>query len=121
MEKSTKIGIGIFLFILIGGYFIVSGSDKPTTDSTNNEVREITIDAKRFEFSHPVIEVAQGERVRIKINNQDTTHGIFIPDLNVNGIDSVEFTADRVGEFPYRCATKCGSGHLDMTGKIVVK
>jgi cytochrome c oxidase subunit II len=120
MEKTTKIGIGLFLFIVISGYIFVSSTKSSSGDSVNEKIREIVIDAKRFEFSQPVIEISKDERVRIKVNNIDTMHGIFIPELGVNGRDMVEFTADKVGEFSFACATMCGAGHRDMTGKIVV-
>jgi cytochrome c oxidase subunit II len=123
MEKSTKIGLGIFALIILGGFFFIESTPTITgnTISEGVDVREITLDAERFEFSKPVIEVNKGERIRIKVNNIDTIHGIYIPELGVNGREEVEFTADKVGEFPFNCAVMCGPGHHSMGGKIVVK
>jgi len=85
------------------------------------EVREISINAKRFNFSPGIITVKEGERVRLLINNQDTTHGINIPDLGVSGNNVVEFTADKKGEFTFYCGNYCGAGHSGMQGTIIVE
>jgi len=89
--------------------------------SEENELVEISIDAKRFEYSPEVITVQEGDLVKLTINNQDTTHGINIPDLGVSGRNTVEFTADEKGEFTFYCDNYCGSGHSGMSGKIIVE
>jgi cytochrome c oxidase subunit II len=120
MEKSTKIGIGIFLLIIVG-FFILRGNSGTGEVVNSDNVREIVLDAKRFEFSQPMIEINQGEMVRINVNNIDGAHGINIPGFGVNGMDEVEFRANNIGEFPFNCATMCGPGHHNMGGKIIVK
>lgn len=80
----------------------------------------LSINAKRFQFTPDIIRVKKGQKVNIIINNIDTTHGMNIPDFNVAGNDSVQFTADKTGEFIFRCNTFCGDGHGAMQGKIIV-
>ena len=80
----------------------------------------ISVDAKRWQFTPDTINVKKGQKVKIIINNIDTTHGINLPDFNVAGNDSIEFTADKTGEFIFKCNTYCGNGHLAMQGKVVV-
>ncbi len=100
--------------------------DSETTDGntanqeTGNDVNAITIEAERFEYSPSTITVKKGEKVKLVINNEDTTHGISIPELGVTGIDSVEFTPDKAGTFSFRCPTFCGDGHREMTGTLIV-
>jgi len=133
MEKSTKIGLGLFLLVILGGYFFFnSDSDSTITGNVvqagigdfsgtlSGNTRHINIDAKRWDFGED-IRVKQGEDVMLMINNIDTTHGIFIPELNVRGNNVVTFTADTKGEFEFFCNTFCGSGHKGMTGKIIVE
>jgi len=67
------------------------------------------------------ITVKEGEKIKLTINNLDTTHGINIPDLGVSGRNIVEFTADKKGEYTFYCANFCGSGHSAMQGKIIVE
>lgn len=97
-----------------------SSEDIPET-TLEDVVREISIDAKRFEFNPRTITVKEGEKIKLTINNLDTTHGINIPDLGVSGFNSLEFTADKKGEFTFYCNNFCGSGHDAMQGKIIVE
>ncbi len=92
-------------------------------EATNPEagVKVINIDAQRFQFNPGSITVKRGDHVKIVIHNKDTTHGIMIPDYGVSGIEGVEFTADKVGTFEFRCPTMCGSGHRDMKGTLIVE
>ena len=89
-------------------------------------MKEFTITAKQFEFSPSTITVNKGDKVRLKITSQDTTHGFALPDFGVEQtLDAgkevmVEFTADKAGTFEFRCFNYCGSGHGGMSGKLVV-
>lgn len=85
------------------------------------DVREIAVESRRFSFSPAVIRVKQGERVKLAITNTDTTHGIFLPDFNARGKESLEFTADKKGRFTFYCANYCGSGHSGMQGTLIVE
>ena len=61
------------------------------------------------------------KKVKINIDNTDTLHGIRIPDLGIRGDETLEFTADKAGEFTWYCTNMCGSGHMQMQGKLIVK
>jgi cytochrome c oxidase subunit II len=81
------------------------------------------VTAKDFEFSKKEIDVKKGDKVKITLQSDDGGHGLAIPKYNVNiqGNGSAEFTADKTGTFQYYCSVMCGSGHPNMTGKLVVK
>ncbi|MCF7812799.1 cupredoxin domain-containing protein [Candidatus Gracilibacteria bacterium] len=91
------------------------------TVSDNESVRTINIDAQRFEFSPNIIRVKKGEKVRLVVNNLDTTHNITIPAFQLGNKSEAIFTADKVGEFEFFCANMCGRGHHEMSGKIIVE
>ena len=55
------------------------------------------------------------------MDNADITHGINIPELGISGNDVIEFTAGTTGEFTWYCNNYCGSGHMSMSGTLVVK
>lgn len=95
----------------------------PPAEETIQEdaIREISIDARRFNFSPGIINVKEGEKIKLLVNNLDTTHGINIPDFGVSGRNVVEFTADKKGEFTFYCDNYCGGGHSGMQGKIIVE
>jgi len=91
--------------------------------------RIIRIEAERFDFRPSQIRVRQGERVRLIFRSRDTTHGVAIAAYQIRkdipprgkGETIVEFTADKVGSFTYRCSHLCGAGHAMMRGTLVVE
>ena len=68
----------------------------------------------------PVMVVPQGERVRYTINSNDVVHGFWIPEFmiqmqNLPGVTNyLEFTANKLGDFPGRCNILCGRNHAQM-------
>ncbi len=94
----------------------------PTEETTSDAVvREISLDAKRFEYVPNEIRIKKGETVRIKIHNIDMEHNISIPAFGIENQEEATFTATESGEFEFYCPNMCGSGHRDMVGKIIVE
>jgi len=81
------------------------------------------VNAKNFEFDQKEIKVHKGDSVTITLNNTQGNHGLKIDGYNVEvkGGKSVTFTADQTGEFKYYCSIMCGTGHAEMTGKLIVE
>jgi len=98
-----------------------------TTKTTSSPVKEFTMTAKQWAFDPAIITVKQGDTVRLKITSTDVAHGFALTDFNVkvdlapNKEETVEFVADKKGEFTFFCSVMCGEGHRDMTGKLVVE
>ncbi|MBT3865667.1 hypothetical protein HOF78_01015 [Candidatus Woesearchaeota archaeon] len=93
---------------------------------TTSNIKEFEITAKNWEFNPSIINVDLGNEVILHITSLDVTHGILIPEFNINedlqpgqSID-IKFTADKIGEFSFSCSVFCGSGHSHMAGKIIV-
>ena len=90
-------------------------------------IKEFEITAKMFEFNPDIIRVKKGDKIRLIIKSIDVTHGIEIKEYNIretiypNEPVTVEFSADKAGEFIFRCNIPCGSGHSEMTGKLIVE
>ena len=127
MKKLHIIVIICILVLLVGfgAYKITGNTVKDTTKETSNTIedttKEFTIKAFRFGYTPDTITVDRGDNVRIKIDNTDTLHGIRIPDLGIKGDDSIEFIAQKTGEFDWYCANICGDKHGEMKGKLIVK
>ncbi|MEK7658680.1 MAG: cupredoxin domain-containing protein [Patescibacteria group bacterium] len=129
MNKNLIILSIAVVAVLIGGYNLLSGSKLGVKNNTltaaianQNQQNQVmfSVDAKRWQFTPDVIRVKKGQQVKIIINNTDTIHGINLLDFNAIGDDSIEFTADKTGEFVFRCNNFCGDGHGAMQGKIIV-
>src|SRR3989344_5137032 len=104
----------IIIFIFIASLlFINSRKSINASVIDDSNVREITIDAKRFEYNPNVIKIKEGEKIRLKINNIDGEHGFSIPELGIEVHDEkgTVFVADEKGTFDFYCHHYCGSGH----------
>ena len=75
----------------------------------------------------PTLVVPLGESVRYTIISNDVVHGFWIPAFmiqmqNLPGVTNhLEFTANKLGEYPGRCNILCGRAHSQMifTVKVV--
>jgi len=94
----------------------------PTSD-----VVEIDMTAKQWEFTPSTITVNEGDKVKLNIKSVDVTHGFSLSEFGVSErltpgkTTTVEFTADKKGEYTFFCSVPCGRGHSGMNGKLVVE
>lgn len=98
-------------------------TNKSDTNTTTEKVDDnIKVTAKDFSFDKKEIHVKQGDKVRVTLESDDGGHGFAIPAMNVNiqGNDSAEFVAVKKGTYDYHCSIMCGTGHSEMTGKLIV-
>lgn len=91
------------------------------------EVRTFEVKAEHYKFIPETITVNQGDKVIIKAMAIDKDHGFGIKEFNINEPlpkgkwVTIEFTADKKGEFTIRCTKFCGWKHFWMKGKLIVK
>jgi nitrous-oxide reductase len=87
--------------------------------------------AVRSTFTPSLIEVNQGDTVKVAITNIEQTtdelHGFGLLDYNINVVvdpgetKTVTFKADKPGVFPYYCTNFCSALHQEMQGYLIVK
>lgn len=138
MEKTQgkramkRYGIFILILFLIG---FMNSSCSTTNDikdlklsgKVESGVRVVEVRASRYKFEPDPIVVQFGEKVRLIVTSTDVSHGIAISEFNVNlsvpagKIETVEFIADKKGEFPTHCSVYCGPDHAHMHGSFMVK
>jgi cytochrome c oxidase subunit 2 len=89
--------------------------------------RAFALTASRFKFEPEILQVTEGDRVRLTLRSTDTQHGFTIKKLNVKVAVpktgepvTVEFVAGKAGTYEFKCSEYCGSGHGRMKGQIVV-
>lgn len=74
----------------------------------------------------PTLVLPLGERVGFNIYSNDVVHGFWIPAFmiqiqNLPGKSNyIEFTANKLGEYPGRCNILCGRNHSQMVFKVKV-
>lgn len=90
-------------------------------------VKEFKITANNFAFDPATITVKKGDKVKLIVTSADVDHGMAIKEYNINTkvnkgkTETIEFTADKAGEFEIYCSVFCGSGHKSMKGKLIVQ
>ena len=95
--------------------------------SKAEEVRTFEVKAEDYKFNPDTITVNKGDKVIIKAIAIDKDHGFGIKEFNINQDlpkgkwVTIDFTADKKGEFTIRCTKFCGWKHFLMTGKLIVK
>lgn len=98
-----------------------------STKDTAVARKEFVITLKQWSFTPSVITVKKDDMVALKLRSVDVTHGLALPDFNVNAnvkageTKTVEFKADKAGTFNFACSVYCGVGHGSMTGKLIVE
>jgi cytochrome c oxidase subunit 2 len=112
---------------MLAATLTLAGLAQDATPPAAGAVREIQMTAKKYEFSPSTVTVKKGERVKLVITALDKDHGIKIEALGIEKVlkkgepTTVEFTADKAGEFPFVCSKFCGFGHGKMKGKLIVE
>lgn len=102
-------------------------------DDANDQVRqaavvhEFQITSRKCEFGPSSLRVKKGDHLKLVISALDHDHGFRLDEFHINRkiekgkTDTVEFTADKAGTFPFRCSNFCGLGHGGMMGTLVVE
>jgi len=100
--------------------------DNPNSDPMMGSIQEFDMIAKNWEFIPNTITVNKGDKVILHITSADVKHGFALSefginqDINPGETTTVEFTADKSGEFNFRCSVFCGEGHKGMEGQLIV-
>jgi cytochrome c oxidase subunit 2 len=77
-------------------------------------VHEIQVTLRKYEFSPGTLRVRKGEQVKLVMVAADHDHGFKLDDFNIDQkipkgtTVVVEFTADKIGSFQFRCSSVCG-------------
>lgn len=109
----------ILLFIVYSLWFMAGSSFA-------QEDKFFEIRAKQFVYTPNMIKVNKGDRVRIRLISEDVTHGFFLDAYGLNTSahpgqeGALEFVADKVGRFSFRCSVTCGALHPYMVGHLFI-
>lgn len=99
--------------------------DVPDTDE-EQPTKLIKMQARNWFWDPEQVRVKKGTRVVLVIESFDAPHAFQLKALGVkvnlpqDEKTRVEFVADEVGEFSWRCSRPCGNGCPKMRGKLIV-
>ena len=121
--SATRQRVGVASVVGVLALSLLAWADAPEATPP----RTIEVVASRFKFTPEVIEVTEGERIRLKVRSSDGTHGIGIKDFQVKAkvpktgeTVTVEFVAGKAGTYVVKCSEYCGGGHSRMKGELIV-
>ena len=130
IKSETKLPIGVRLSAFDTLPYKPDDTKATTPERTTNAgpvTKSFTVEAFKFGFTPAVIEVNEGDTVKLIVKSTQGNHGIGIPqfkvDVKVNEGEekTTEFIADKKGEYSFFCNVYCGEGHKLMKGKLMVK
>lgn len=100
---------------------------KALPSARGTSIQQIRVIARSWEFEPSTIRVKYLDTVILEVTSADVDHGLSIPEFGVSTYvaageaATVEFVADKRGEFPFQCSVYCGAGHREMKGMLVVE
>jgi cytochrome c oxidase subunit 2 len=114
--------VTLVLVALSAGLSVATAGPGPSP----SDLHVIDVTASRGHFEPPVLDVVEGEAVRIVIRSRDVAHGFKVPKLKIDqhvpaggGPVTIELTAPSPGRFEIVCSEFCGRGHEAMRAAIV--
>jgi cytochrome c oxidase subunit 2 len=120
-RRSLLRGLGAGLALAAAG----ASSVKAAAAKAKEKI--IKVEAKKFVYTPNRIVLKKGQAVVLEITALDFTHGFKIPDWNIRAdlppgqVTKIPLKPDTVGEFDFLCDNFCGTGHEEMSGKIIVE
>ena len=141
----VEVAYTIIPFVIVAVLFYYTAQKQSViTEKTTTYAHEITVEGFQWSWQFgypeagpkalvtgtpaqpPTLVVPLGERVRYTLTATDVVHGFWIPAFmiqmqNLPGVtNTLEFTANKLGEFPGRCNILCGRNHSQMLFKVKV-
>jgi mono/diheme cytochrome c family protein/plastocyanin len=130
MHKQELLALCALLIILIGFPVSVFAYQYVYLPTTYGEIKVIDLVARAPEaggWDPEYITVNRGDTVRLRITGHDVVHGFAIGKLGIDvgpiipgEVATVEFVADKVGQFTYYCNIWCDPYHYRMRGTLEV-
>jgi cytochrome c oxidase subunit 2 len=127
MNRQTILSAFLVLSCTVGPIAAALAYEAYRTRDLTAEILART--PERGNFSPQVVRVPAGQKVKLRVRNNDTvTHGFAIPALRVDlgeikagHSEVVEFTPETPGRYDYYCTVWCSEFHLQMRGLLEVE
>lgn len=122
--RTAVLVVGAFLALGVAASLVLPGA--ASAASREPKVVEVDIAARQWAFEPGVIEVNQGDVVRLNLMSLDVVHGFYLDGYGIDEVlvagqpVTVEFVADKPGRWMFRCSETCGSFHPYMIGWLRV-
>jgi cytochrome c oxidase subunit 2 len=116
------------LIVVVSNSPVTAGAPAAASVQNAPAPKEIAIKAKKYEYTPNKIEIPLNTTVRFSITAEDHDHGFEIEGVKDSCIKieqgktkTLDYKADKAGEFKFKCCNFCGMGHGGMKGSFTVK
>lgn len=105
---------------------VAAAAAQTAEDGDDTQVKKVKMYARNWSWTPDQIRVKVGTRVIIDFFSEDASHAFFLKEYHIkvnlpqDSKARVEFVADQVGEFTWRCSRPCGDGCAKMKGTLIV-
>jgi len=97
-----------------------------TAPDSVGKAKVIKVVAQRFHYTPNEIQIRKGQPVVLEFTSLDFVHGFKVPalglrmDLPPGKVTAVTLRPEKAGVYDFLCDNFCGSGHEEMSGRIIV-
>jgi len=90
-------------------------------------LKQVNLFVEEWRWTPNTIRVKKGQHVVLQIESIEGKHAFYLKDYDLNipleegNRVKVEFDADKVGKFPWKCSRPCGDGCAKLRGTLVVE
>jgi len=122
--RSGTISIGVVCLFAIAALAVGPVSAGDPEEKAPRKVIKMT--AENWKWNPSKITVTKGTILELHIRSYDATHRFDLKDYGLKvllpqgDVTMVEFLADKVGTFRWKCGRPCGDGCPKMRGKLTV-
>ena len=134
MKQPSNWSLVVGAIVVFAGIGLAHGREasvvaQETVEASEAEeapVKKVKMYGRNWDWSPNEIRVKKGTRVVIDFVSEDASHAFELKaykikvNLPQDKRGHVEFVADKVGTFRWRCSRPCGNGCPKMTGKLIV-
>jgi len=123
MKQCSSCCVAVLIVLLFAGF---AAADETAAAVEEAPVKKVKMHARNWDWTPNEIRVKKGTRVVIDFFSEDASHAFELKAYKVkvnlpqDKRGQVEFVADKVGTFKWRCSRPCGNGCAKMTGKLIV-
>ena len=137
MNRNLLIGLGLFLAVIVVGFFLVKKPAVPqktqeaspaATSENSSPAAEITVTGTEYSFNPASIIVKKGEKVKLTfVNAGSTIHSLVIDGLDVKTkmispgkSETIEFVAESDSNLTFYCGV-ANHREMGMEGEIIIE
>lgn len=124
LTKKSKAAFALIVPALALALSACGGNqDSAEPEESMTPSQQLVVKASNWHFDQAEYTIPKDTPVEIKLVNEQGAHGLKINGTKVKltGGKTSKVVKLAAGTYEMQCATVCGTGHLNMTAKLIVE